>query len=148
MRVEYLNISHNPLSGRIPETLSSMVSLGSIDFSYNNLMGPIPTGNIFQQAPAKAFVGNSGLCGKAEGFSPSCAVLPPDKAANNMKKVLIGAIVSVSCLLCLATIIIGILAYGQTVKLQDAEAVKKYETLERMIWEREKIYVCGYTERY
>ena len=138
MRVEYLSISHNHLSGRIPETLSSMVSLGSIDFSYNNLTGPIPTGNIFQQAPAKAFVGNSGLRGKAERFSPSCAVLPPDKSANNMKKVLMGAIVSVSCLLCLATIIIGILAYGQTVKLQDGEAVKKYETLERMIWERER----------
>ena len=108
MRVEYLNISHNQLSGRIPETLSSMVSLGSIDFSVNNLTGTIPTGNIFQQAPAKAFVGNSGLCGKAEGLTPCSPVCPLDKSANNMKNVLIGAIVSVSCLLCLVTIIIGI----------------------------------------
>jgi hypothetical protein len=40
-----------------------MVSLhnNSIDFSCNNL-----TGTIFEDALAKAYVGNSGLCGDAE----------------------------------------------------------------------------------
>jgi hypothetical protein len=38
--------------------------------SLRNLTGSIPTSTVFEDAPAKAYVGNSGLCGDAEGLSP------------------------------------------------------------------------------
>ena len=142
--VEYLNLSHNHLSGRIPEALSSMVSLHSIDFSYNNLTGETPTGKIFQQVPAKSYVGNSGLCGKVEGLTPCSPVSLPHKSSNSTKKVLLGAIVWVSGLLCLATVIVGILVYSQTTKFYDEEGSSiKYERFESLIWEREAKFMFG-----
>ncbi|KAE8124789.1 hypothetical protein FH972_019642 [Carpinus fangiana] len=61
--LESLNLSHNQLSGEFPSSLSGMVSLSniSLDFSYNNLTGPIPTSSVFKDAPATAYVGNSVL---------------------------------------------------------------------------------------
>ncbi|XP_077251998.1 putative LRR receptor-like serine/threonine-protein kinase RPK1 [Tasmannia lanceolata] len=63
--LEILNISHNKLIGTIPSSLAGMVSLTSIDLSYNNLVGSLPNSNPFQQG---TFVGNKGLCGKAQVF--------------------------------------------------------------------------------
>ncbi|XWS36475.1 hypothetical protein CRYUN_Cryun20dG0088700 [Craigia yunnanensis] len=57
--LENLNVSHNNLSNRISTSLSSMISLYSFDFSYNELTGPIPIGGVFQNAYGNAFVGNS-----------------------------------------------------------------------------------------
>ncbi|OMP03181.1 hypothetical protein COLO4_10593 [Corchorus olitorius] len=71
--LEILNVSHNDLSGRIPTSFStSMRSLLSFDFSYNELTGPIPTDGVFKNpnVSKEAFVGNSGLCGVAEGLIP------------------------------------------------------------------------------
>ncbi|XP_077250841.1 uncharacterized protein LOC143890150 [Tasmannia lanceolata] len=65
--LEILNISHNKLIGTIPSSLADMVSLTSIDLSYNNLVGSLPNSKPFQQG---TFVGNKGLCGKAQGLQP------------------------------------------------------------------------------
>ncbi|XP_058094739.1 MDIS1-interacting receptor like kinase 2-like [Magnolia sinica] len=67
-RLENLNLSHNMLSGSIPSSFEDMLSLSSIDLSHNDLEGPLPDGKAFQQAPAEAFTGNKGLCGKAQGL--------------------------------------------------------------------------------
>ncbi|XP_058068249.1 probable leucine-rich repeat receptor-like protein kinase At1g35710 [Magnolia sinica] len=68
--LEMLNLSHNMLSGSIPKSFEGMISLQSIDFSYNDLGGPIPISKTFQKAPAKAFIENKGLCGEAQGLKP------------------------------------------------------------------------------
>ncbi|XP_077250845.1 uncharacterized protein LOC143890157 [Tasmannia lanceolata] len=65
--LEILNLSHNKLSGSIPSSLENMLSLTSIDLSYNNLVGSLPNNKAFQQG---TFVGNKGLCGKAQGLQP------------------------------------------------------------------------------
>ncbi|KAE9621888.1 putative protein kinase RLK-Pelle-LRR-XI-1 family [Lupinus albus] len=84
--LEFFNISHNHLSGTIPKSVSSMVSLQNIDFSYNNLTGPIPTGGIFTKTKVGAFVGNSGLCGMP--MSNPCS--SPKKFGGTKKKILLG----------------------------------------------------------
>ncbi|XP_058094893.1 MDIS1-interacting receptor like kinase 2-like [Magnolia sinica] len=68
--LEKLNLSHNSLSGFIPSSFKEMISLSSIDFSYNDLEGPLPDGKAFRQAPLVAFVGNKGLCGEVKGMLP------------------------------------------------------------------------------
>ncbi|KAJ9128467.1 hypothetical protein P3X46_034979, partial [Hevea brasiliensis] len=47
-----------------------MQGLLSIDISYNELEGPIPSNKAFQNASVEAFQGNKGLCGDVPVLSP------------------------------------------------------------------------------
>ena len=58
-----MNLSHNKLSGLIPTVYVDLVSLTTLDISYNELEGPIPKIKGFNEAPLEAFMNNSGLCG-------------------------------------------------------------------------------------
>ncbi|KAF8370185.1 hypothetical protein HHK36_031779 [Tetracentron sinense] len=69
--LEILNLSHNKLSGSIPSTFIDMVSLTSIDISYNEFEGLLPNIKAFREAPIEAFMNNKGLCGNATGLQ-SC----------------------------------------------------------------------------
>ncbi|KAL3604533.1 hypothetical protein D5086_005392, partial [Populus alba] len=142
-RLETLNVSHNHLSGRIPESLSSMVSLTSFDFSYNELTGPIPTGSVFKNKSARAFDGNSGLCGEGGGLS-QCPTTDSSKSSKDNKKVLIGVIVPVCGLLVIATIFSVLLCFRKT-KLLDEEAkiANNGESSKSVIWERESKFTLG-----
>ncbi|KAJ7009019.1 hypothetical protein NC653_007614 [Populus alba x Populus x berolinensis] len=142
-RLETLNVSHNHLSGRIPESLSSMVSPTSFDFSYNELTGPIPTGSVFKNKSARAFDGNSGLCGEGGGLS-QCPTTDSSKSSKDNKKVLIGVIVPVCGLLVIATIFAVLLCFRKT-KLLDEEAkiANNGESSKSVIWERESKFTFG-----
>ncbi|KAF9688512.1 hypothetical protein SADUNF_Sadunf02G0204700 [Salix dunnii] len=132
-QLEILNVSHNHLSGRIPASLSSMVSLSSYDFSYNELTGPLPTGGVFQNASARSFVGNSGLCGKT-GLS-QCPTTDSSKSSKVNKKVIISVVVPVCGLLVIATIFAVLLCFRKTKTVSNGESSKL------VIWERE----CKFT---
>ncbi|XP_044350894.1 MDIS1-interacting receptor like kinase 2-like [Triticum aestivum] len=56
--LEFLNLSHNQFSGSIPPSFASMVSLSTLDVSYNNLEGPVPTARLLQNASASWFLPN------------------------------------------------------------------------------------------
>ncbi|KAG5088188.1 hypothetical protein JHK86_000800 [Glycine max] len=56
--LEVLNVCQNHLIGTIPQSFSSILSLQSIDFSYNNFSGSIPNGHVLQTTPAEAYFGN------------------------------------------------------------------------------------------
>ncbi|CBI37168.3 unnamed protein product, partial [Vitis vinifera] len=58
--LENLNVSHNHLTGRI-SSLSGMVSLNSSDFSYNELTGSIPTGDILIAVIVPYCIGKGGF---------------------------------------------------------------------------------------
>ncbi|KAJ4947985.1 hypothetical protein NE237_000067, partial [Protea cynaroides] len=136
-KLENLNLSHNNFSGRIPIELSSMDSLQSIDLSYNNLSGQIPNGKLFQNASAKAFIGNAGLCGNAKGVPP-CAT----RGSNNHDQVLIQVIVpvvSILLLLLLGAIILGFLILRRKLRQRDEniENSNDDESYQSLIWERE-----------
>jgi hypothetical protein len=73
--LEVLNLSHNQFSGNIPSSIGSMASLSTLDVSYNNLEGPLPTGQLFHNASAKWFLHNKGLCGNISGL-PTCSSPP------------------------------------------------------------------------
>ncbi|KAK1291069.1 putative LRR receptor-like serine/threonine-protein kinase [Acorus calamus] len=65
-----LNLSHNLPSGSIPSSFQYMLSLTTVDVSYNELEGPLPNNKAFYQAPAESFFQNKGLCGQAQGLIP------------------------------------------------------------------------------
>ncbi|XP_044380221.1 probable leucine-rich repeat receptor-like protein kinase At1g35710 [Triticum aestivum] len=68
--LEFLNLSHNQFSGSIPSSFASMVSLSTLDVSYNDLEGPVPTTRLLQNASASCFLSNKGLCGNISGLPP------------------------------------------------------------------------------
>ncbi|XP_066380792.1 MDIS1-interacting receptor like kinase 2-like [Miscanthus floridulus] len=73
--LEVLNLSHNQFSGSIPSSIGSMASLSTLDVSYNDLEGFLPAGGLFQNAWAKWFLHNKGLCGNISGL-PECSSTP------------------------------------------------------------------------
>ncbi|XP_037473929.1 MDIS1-interacting receptor like kinase 2-like [Triticum dicoccoides] len=75
--LESLNLSHNKFAGSIPSSFASMVSLSTLDVSYNVLEGPIPTTRLLQNASASWFLPNKGLCGNLFGLPP-CYSSPID----------------------------------------------------------------------
>ncbi|XP_062227496.1 receptor protein-tyrosine kinase CEPR2-like [Phragmites australis] len=72
-----LNLSHNMISGEVPEGLQSL-KLSYIDFSYNELSGPVPP-QLLMIAGDDAFSENSGLCvtDTSEGWRQSVTNLRP-----------------------------------------------------------------------
>ncbi|KAK3152723.1 hypothetical protein QOZ80_2BG0162710 [Eleusine coracana subsp. coracana] len=55
----------NELSGAIPPSLSNLISMDYLNFSYNNLSGRIPSGDQLEVLanPAYIYICNVGLCG-------------------------------------------------------------------------------------
>nr|XP_045087801.1 probable leucine-rich repeat receptor-like protein kinase At1g35710 [Aegilops tauschii subsp. strangulata] len=68
--LEFLNLSHNQFSGSIPSSFAGMVSLSTLDVSYNGLEGLVPTTRLLQNASASWFLPNKGLCGNLSGLPP------------------------------------------------------------------------------
>lgn len=132
--LEILNLSHNHLSGAIPLSLSQMVSLRLVDFSYNNLTGTVPSiQGFFKDPPVNAFVGNPGLCGNVAELNP-CRV----SSSNKTSKILNSIRVSLCTVVVLAIFVSVMLVSGKS-RLVDAETespCKQLEISEPMIWEK------------
>ncbi|KAF8010193.1 hypothetical protein BT93_J0967 [Corymbia citriodora subsp. variegata] len=68
-----LNLSNNSFSGLIPANLGNLPETVYIDLSHNNLSGPIPQNGVLLDAGPTAFIGNPLLCG-----APLKSMCPPD----------------------------------------------------------------------
>ena len=88
--LETLNLSHNNLSGTILFSSVDMISLTTVDISYNRLEGPIPSIPAFQKAPIEALRNNKDLCGNASSLKPCPASnRNPNTHKTNKKLVVI-----------------------------------------------------------
>ncbi|KAL6839092.1 hypothetical protein ACP4OV_031146 [Aristida adscensionis] len=94
--LEFLNLSHNLFYGSIPSSFASMASLLTLDVSFNNLEGPLPTGNIFRNASIEWFLHNNGLCGNLSGL-PMCPPSETMERHNGRIYSLVLAIVAPLC---------------------------------------------------
>ena len=60
---QYLDLSHNNLSGQIPSYIVNFPVLKFLNLSFNNLEGEVPIERVFRNASAVEVKGNSALCG-------------------------------------------------------------------------------------
>ncbi|XP_031392080.1 putative receptor-like protein kinase At3g47110 [Punica granatum] len=70
--IRELNLSHNRLSGQIPDFLEDL-DLTSLDLSFNNFQGNLPTGGVLANTSATSVLGNEKLCGGLPEYRlPKC----------------------------------------------------------------------------
>ncbi|KAK9019363.1 hypothetical protein V6N11_053887 [Hibiscus sabdariffa] len=77
-----LDLSHNNLTGMIPESLRYFVK---VNLSYNSLEGPIPHYLSIFSTP-DSFWGNQLLCGNVQGF-PQCSHSPIENTTTSSKMI-------------------------------------------------------------
>ena len=71
MHLEELDLSYNQLNGGIPQDLTSLDNLCTLNLAHNQLEGPIPTQNHFNTRFTNvSYENNPGLCGYP--LSSSC----------------------------------------------------------------------------
>ncbi|KAL0560178.1 hypothetical protein IC582_000575 [Cucumis melo] len=80
-QLESLDLSHNQLSGQIPQQHSQLDFLAVFNISYNNLSGPMPQDNQFNNVDNSSYAGNVGLCG--DPLSKKCGDLKPPSTGSN-----------------------------------------------------------------
>jgi Leucine-rich repeat (LRR) protein len=102
--LEVLNLSHNQFSGSIPSSIGSMASLSTLDVSYNDLEGPLPAGGLFQNASAKWFLHNKGLCGNISGL-PTCSAPIKEYHKSRIHKLLLVASIPM-CIVVILSIVV------------------------------------------
>ncbi|KAL5198066.1 hypothetical protein ABZP36_001578 [Zizania latifolia] len=123
--LELLNLSHNQFNGTIPSSFANMASLSTLDLSYNNLEGPLPTGRIFSNASTSSwFLHNKGLCGNMSGL-PRCSSAP---TLDHHGKVLHGLALAISLPACIVAVLaasIVIVAIHKRKRSQQATAIQR-----------------------
>ncbi|CAL8178253.1 unnamed protein product [Prunus armeniaca] len=139
--LKVFNVSHNHLSGDIPSAFFKILNLDSYDFSYNNLTGPIPIWCHFENAPANAFAGNSGMFGNLHGPT-ECN---PSSRLSKKKKFLIGVLLPVCGLSFVAITIAMILMLRKNPKLfiEEIKISHNFETFESMILQEKVKFTFG-----
>ncbi|CAH8380063.1 unnamed protein product [Eruca vesicaria subsp. sativa] len=84
--LHYLSLSHNNVSGVVPPGFADKFPANAtIDLSFNNLTGPIPSSLSLLNQKAESFSGNPELCGKPLKTLcsiPSTLSNPPNKPEN------------------------------------------------------------------
>lgn len=62
-QLNFLDLSHNGIRGRIPDQVANLTNLQQFNVSYNKLCGQVPTGGIMDRFDAYSFQHNKCLCG-------------------------------------------------------------------------------------
>ncbi|XP_015160721.1 probable LRR receptor-like serine/threonine-protein kinase At3g47570 [Solanum tuberosum] len=91
-QLQGLYLDNNKLQGLITEAVVFLClwknTLKSINVSFNNLEGKIPSGGVFANSTLQSFLGNKGLCGMHILEIPSCAITNPGKQSKYKEVVL------------------------------------------------------------
>ncbi|XP_058094834.1 MDIS1-interacting receptor like kinase 2-like [Magnolia sinica] len=133
--LEMLNLSHNMLSSSIPKSFEGMLSLQFVDFSYNDLEGPIPNSKAFQKALAEAFIKNKGLCGEVQGLRPCNAPSTSHGDARKGRKVVIFIVLPLLPALFLLVIVVGVSSiYYQRQRNKEKDVLERSNRNPFSIW--------------
>ncbi|CAN4077307.1 unnamed protein product [Withania somnifera] len=72
LALEFLDLSHNNISGLIPKSLEKLQNLKHFNISFNKLVNEIPSGGPFKNFSSLSFMSNEGLCGSPRFRVPPC----------------------------------------------------------------------------
>ncbi|KAM3393903.1 hypothetical protein P3S68_002904 [Capsicum galapagoense] len=84
--LEFLDLSHNNISGNIPKSLEELQNLKYFNISVNKLYGEIPLGGPFKNLSSQFFMYNEALCGSSTFSVPPCPT--SSKHRSNRKNLL------------------------------------------------------------
>ncbi|KAH9317460.1 hypothetical protein KI387_019229, partial [Taxus chinensis] len=105
--LETIDLSSNFLSGAIPMSIKELKALHYINLDFNNLTGIIPEQGLFPNKPVIALMmGNPGLCGPQKYLLPACQKRGQGKLSLRTK-VIISAVGVIALVLC--SLILGIM---------------------------------------
>ena len=122
-------MSLNALSGTIPQSLEKLSYLKSINVSFNDLEGEIPSGGVFANSTLQSFLGNKGLCGMHILDIPACAITNPGKQSKLMEVVIkIVTPVIIAFFMIFLFVSIWIMKRQKKGKSKDVEKVQKIKT--------------------
>ncbi|XP_028768319.1 MDIS1-interacting receptor like kinase 2-like [Neltuma alba] len=115
-----LNMSHNNFSGPVPNFLTRMLSLSSINLSHNNLEGPVPDSGIFNSSKSVDLSNNKDLCGRIQGLKPcNISSIKPHGGTNKGKMV-----IAVTSSLAAALILLGVIGIFIILHKRNSRAVE------------------------
>ncbi|KAH0684562.1 hypothetical protein KY289_022314 [Solanum tuberosum] len=128
--LEFLDLSLNALSGTIPKSLEKL-PLKSINVSFNELEGEIPSGGVFSNSTLQSFLGNRGLCGAHILEIPACVVTNPGQQSN-LKEIVVKIVtpVIISSFVILLLVSIWIMKWQKKGKSKDVEKVPEIKTFQ------------------
>ncbi|CAJ1785296.1 unnamed protein product [Sphenostylis stenocarpa] len=119
--LETLNLSHNSLSGGL-SSLDDMISLTSIDISYNQFEGPVPDNQVFHNVKIEALRNNKGLCGNVTGLEP-CPSENPNDHNHTTRKVLITVLPLTLAILMVALFVLGVSYHSRRTSRKETDQV-------------------------
>jgi LRR receptor-like serine/threonine-protein kinase EFR len=100
--IQYIDLSHNNLTGTIPSYMVSFSSLQNLNLSFNNLKGEVLEQGVFRNATAIEVYGNRGLCGGIQELQlPTC---PKHRKHVAFKLILALGIAAAFCLTLLSLV--------------------------------------------
>ncbi|XP_009765422.1 probable LRR receptor-like serine/threonine-protein kinase At3g47570 [Nicotiana sylvestris] len=85
--LEFLDLSHNNISGTIPKSFEKLQYLKYFNVSYNKFYGEIPSGGPFKNLSSQFFLFNEALCGSTRFSVPPCHT--SSKHRSNMNRMLV-----------------------------------------------------------
>ncbi|KAM3239059.1 putative LRR receptor-like serine/threonine-protein kinase [Capsicum annuum] len=85
--LEFLDLSHNNISGLIPKSLEKLQYLKYFNVSYDKLYGEIPSEGPFKNLSSQLFIHNEALCSSSRFSVPACPT--SSKHRSNRKKLLV-----------------------------------------------------------
>ncbi|KAJ8747205.1 hypothetical protein K2173_008419 [Erythroxylum novogranatense] len=100
-----IEFSHNNLSGPISSDFDSIRSLTTVNLSCNQREGAIRDLTAFHNAPFEASRNNKGLCGNATGFKPCPPTSFHRSRRERIRNLIIFPIISALCTLLLLLIV-------------------------------------------
>uniref|UniRef100_A0A2N9FS51 non-specific serine/threonine protein kinase n=1 Tax=Fagus sylvatica TaxID=28930 RepID=A0A2N9FS51_FAGSY len=103
-----------------------MLSLTSIDLSYNQLEGALPNTKAFHDAPIEAFRNNKGLCGNATGLKTCPSTVSHNHHVKKRNKVM-KLILVLSGVVFLIFIVVGITSFVRSRKTKTETKPKEAE---------------------
>jgi LRR receptor-like serine/threonine-protein kinase FLS2 len=115
-----LDLSQNNLKGSIPEGFANLSSLMQVNFSFNQLEGPVPLTGIFAHMNASSMMGNQALCGAK--FLRPCR--ENDHSVSKKAVAIIAALGSLAVLLLVVLLILYLnrgTIFGNSAKTSDTE---------------------------